>query len=45
MSDLYTSQRAMRAMRRAAIQRGVIALLDRFDGAKVAHTEHGRFAV
>ncbi len=28
MSDLYQSQRAMRAMRRAAIQRGVIALLD-----------------
>ncbi|MBT8415753.1 MAG: cell division protein FtsA [Boseongicola sp.] len=28
MTDLYESQRAMRAMRRAAMQRGVIALLD-----------------
>lgn len=28
MSDLYQAQRAMRAMRRAAIQRGVIAILD-----------------
>ena len=28
MSDLYESQRAMRSMRRAAIQRGVIAVLD-----------------
>jgi cell division protein FtsA len=28
MTDLYQTQRAMRAMRRAAIQRGVIALLD-----------------
>ena len=28
MTDLYESQRAMRAMRRAAIQRGVIAILD-----------------
>ncbi len=28
MSDLYQSQRSMRAMRRAAIQRGVIAILD-----------------
>ena len=28
MIDLYQSQRAMRAMRRAAIQRGVIAILD-----------------
>ncbi len=28
MTDLYQSQRAMRAMRRAAIQRGVIAILD-----------------
>ncbi|MXQ07503.1 cell division protein FtsA [Alphaproteobacteria bacterium GH1-50] len=46
MTDLYESQRAMRAMRRAAIQRGVVAILDvgtskvaclilRFDG-----TEH-----
>jgi len=28
MTDLYQSQRAMRAMRRAAMQRGVIAILD-----------------
>lgn len=28
MSDLYQAQRAMRAMRRAAIQRGVVAILD-----------------
>ncbi|NNL35415.1 MAG: cell division protein FtsA, partial [Silicimonas sp.] len=28
MTDLYDSQRSMRAMRRAAIQRGVIAILD-----------------
>ncbi len=28
MSELYQTQRAMRAMRRAAIQRGVIAILD-----------------
>lgn len=28
MTDLYQNQRAMRAMRRAAIQRGVVALLD-----------------
>lgn len=28
MTDLYHSQRAMRAMRRAAIQRGVVAILD-----------------
>ena len=28
MTDLYDSQRAMRAMRRAAIQRGVVAILD-----------------
>ena len=45
MTDLYQSQRAMRNMRRAAIQRGVIAILDvgtskiaclvlRFDGAE-----------
>ncbi|MDA5094473.1 cell division protein FtsA [Aliiroseovarius sp. KMU-50] len=44
MSDLYTQQRAMRSMREAAMQRGVIAILDvgtskigclvlRFDGA------------
>jgi cell division protein FtsA len=45
MTDLYQSQRAMRNMRRAALQRGVIAVLDvgtskiaclilRFDGLK-----------
>ena len=28
MTDLYENQRAMRAMRRAALQRGVIAILD-----------------
>ncbi|MEL6800780.1 MAG: cell division protein FtsA, partial [Pseudomonadota bacterium] len=28
MTDLYERQRAMRAMRRAAIQRGVVAILD-----------------
>ncbi|MDF0599753.1 cell division protein FtsA [Psychromarinibacter sp. C21-152] len=28
MTDLYESQRAMRAMRKAALQRGVIAILD-----------------
>lgn len=28
MSDLYQTQRAMRAMRQAAIQRGVVAILD-----------------
>ena len=28
MTDMYESQRAMRAMRRAAMQRGVVALLD-----------------
>ena len=28
MNDLYQQQRAMRAMRRAAIQRGVVAILD-----------------
>ncbi len=28
MSDLYEAQRSMRAMRRAAIQRGVVAILD-----------------
>ncbi len=28
MSDLYQAQRSMRAMRRAAIQRGVVAILD-----------------
>jgi cell division protein FtsA len=45
MTDLYQSQRAMRNMRRAAMQRGVVAILDvgtskiaclvlRFDGAE-----------
>ena len=28
MTDLYQSQRAMRNMRRAAMQRGVVAILD-----------------
>ena len=28
MTDFYQSQRAMRAMRQAALQRGVIAVLD-----------------
>ena len=28
MTDLYQSQRAMRALRRAAMQRGVVAILD-----------------
>ena len=28
MSELYQAQRAMRAMRQAAIQRGVVAILD-----------------
>ena len=28
MTDLYQSQRAMRHMRRAAMQRGVVAILD-----------------
>ena len=28
MNDLYQTQRAMRAMRKAAIQRGVIAVID-----------------
>ncbi|MDJ1015089.1 MAG: cell division protein FtsA [Paracoccaceae bacterium] len=47
MTDLYEAQRAMRAMRRAAMQRGVIAILDvgtskiaclilRFDGEAMA---------
>ncbi len=50
MTDFYESQRAMRAMRRAAIQRGVVAILDvgtskiaclvlRFDGEN--HTPQG----
>ncbi|MFN3644282.1 MAG: cell division protein FtsA [Gemmobacter sp.] len=52
MTDLYQTQRAMRAMRKAAIQRGVIAVLDvgtakiaclilRFDGAARARAEDG----
>ena len=28
MTDLYTSQRAMRQMRKQAVQRGVVAILD-----------------
>ena len=28
MTDLYSQQRAMRSMREAAMQRGVIAILD-----------------
>ena len=28
MTDLYQSQRAMRALRRAAMHRGVVAILD-----------------
>ena len=50
MTDLYDTQRAMRAMRKAAMQRGVIALLDigsskiaclvlRFDGAEAGLRE------
>ena len=52
MRDLYQAQRAMRAMRKAAIQRGVIAVLDigtakiaclvlRFDGADRFRAEDG----
>ena len=52
MTDLYESQRAMRAMRRAAIQRGVVAILDvgtskvaclilRFDGVGTAPEGEG----
>jgi len=50
MRDLYESQRAMRHMRKAAMQRGVIAILDvgtskiaclvlRFDGSPEAATD------
>jgi cell division protein FtsA len=50
MTDLYQTQRAMRNMRRAAMQRGVIAILDvgtskiaclvlRFDGAEPARED------
>ncbi len=52
MTDLYQSQRAMRHMRRAAMQRGVIAILDvgtskiaclvlRFDGFEPQRDEGG----
>ncbi|MFA5581279.1 MAG: cell division protein FtsA [Paracoccaceae bacterium] len=52
MSDLYASQRAMRNMRRAAMQRGVIAILDvgtskiaclvlRFSGMEKFHESDG----
>jgi cell division protein FtsA len=55
MTDLYQSQRAMRNMRRAAMQRGVIAILDvgtskiaclilRFDGSRPAARQDGRRA-
>ena len=52
MTDLYQSQRAMRALRRAAMQRGVVAILDvgtskiaclvlRFDGFESAADSEG----
>lgn len=52
MTDLYRSQRAMRNMRQAAMQRGVIAILDigtgkvaclilRFDGPERFHADDG----
>ena len=52
MGDLYDSQRAMRSMRKAAIQRGVIAILDigtskiaclvlRFDGPETFRGSDG----
>ena len=52
MTDLYQSQRAMRNMRRAAMQRGVIAILDvgtskiaclilRFDGVEETRDSEG----
>lgn len=52
MTDLYQSQRAMRNMRRAAMQRGVVAILDigsskiaclilRFDGPERRRDEDG----
>ena len=52
MTDLYASQRAMRAMRKAAMQRGVVAILDigtskiaclilRFDGPDHLHQQDG----
>lgn len=55
MIELYESQRAMRNMRRAAMQRGVIAILDvgsskiaclvlRFDGSEIADDGVGSLA-
>lgn len=52
MTDLYQSQRAMRNMREAAMQRGVVAILDvgtskiaclilRFDGPEQSHDSDG----
>ncbi|PIE09123.1 MAG: cell division protein FtsA [Rhodobacterales bacterium] len=52
MTDIYAQQRAMRAMRTAAMQRGVIAILDigsskigclvlRFDGARLLRESDG----
>ncbi|MEM9523342.1 MAG: cell division protein FtsA [Pseudomonadota bacterium] len=52
MTDLYRAQRAMRHMRQAAMQRGVIAILDvgtwkvgclilRFDGPEKFHSDDG----
>jgi cell division protein FtsA len=52
MSEFYESQRAMRTMRKAAIQRGVVAVLDigsskvaclvlRFDGTDAFHEAEG----
>lgn len=52
MTDLYQSQRAMRNMRQAAMQRGVVAILDvgtskiaclilRFDGPEAQHDGDG----
>ena len=50
MTELYETQRAMRQMRKAAMQRGVVAILDigtskatclvlRFDGGDMPSTE------
>jgi cell division protein FtsA len=52
VKDLYETQRAMRAYRQAAMQRGVVAVLDigtskvaclvlRFDGPEVFHSDDG----
>lgn len=52
MTDLYQAQRAMRALRRAAMQRGVVAILDvgtskiaclvlSFDGTDTSHESDG----